>query len=899
MLFLWWRGVRKNHGRTKRFKGSGKLSQAYRPALEVLENRWAPAVVTVTTTADDLTPNDGSVSLREAITAINAGSTLGDPDISAQNPGTFGINDKIAFNIPQPGGGPTVQTINVGGSGNGAFPALTRPVLLDGYSEAGASANTLPNSDNANILIELSGASAGPNANGLTLGTGGGITVQGLAVNRFSANGILVKSSHNTVAGNFIGTNPAGTVAEPNGLDGVRIDSASNNTIGGTTVDARNVVSGNSLDGIHIVGSANAPTSNLVQGNFVGVNAAGTGSVGVRPAGSAAGTVAGNFRSGIEISGGVVNTIGGSSPGAGNVIGYNLDGIELDNGAQNNVIQGNFSGLGADGVTNVGNLLHGIVLRNDGNLPPPLGPGQIQEPPVSQNLIGGIASAGASPGNVVAFNGTGGVAIFSNPGQNNFVQVQNSGNAIEGNSIYANGRSDPTTLIGIDLTNQFVYPRDDGVTPNDSGKNRSGMPAPHGDPSDPNNFQNFPVLTSITVTKSAFRINGTFTQGVSPNTNFRIEFFLSNPDSAGGIPEGQTFIGSTNVLTDFTGKATIAFTPTVNLTLGQLVTATATDPNGNTSEFSAAVQLPTPLPSITSLNPALTTEGVGPLTLTVTGTNFVGTSVVFVNGAPQATTFVSSTQLSAALPAALTADEGTLAVTVQNPPPSGGVSNARQLSVLETLLPDGSRGTPNQRFISEVYHDLLKRPVDASGLATWTALLNQGTSRNQVILMVESNQEYHAVVVQELYQTLLHRPADQTGLTGFVNLLGAGGTVEQVKAALAGSREYFVNRGGGTNDGFLNAIYGDFLNRAPDDAGRAAWDHALATGTTTGQVAAAILNTTEYRQNLVAGFYLQYLERNADQAGLNALVNMLSAGARDEQVLAIIVASDEFFNKTL
>ena len=290
MLFLWWRGVRKNHGRTKRFKGSGKLSQAYRPALEVLENRWAPAVVTVTTTADDLTPNDGSVSLREAITAINAGSTLGDPDISAQSPGTFGINDKLAFNIPQPGGGPTVQTINVGGSGNGALPALTRPVLLDGYTEAGASANTVANSDNANILIELSGASAGPNANGLTLGTGGGITVQGLAINRFSANGILVKSSHNTVAGNFIGTNPAGTVAEPNGLDGVRIDSASNNTIGGTTVDARNVVSGNSLDGIHIVGSANAPTSNLVQGNFVGVNAAGTGSVGVRPAGSAAGT---------------------------------------------------------------------------------------------------------------------------------------------------------------------------------------------------------------------------------------------------------------------------------------------------------------------------------------------------------------------------------------------------------------------------------------------------------------------------------------------------------------------------------------------------------------------------------------------------------------------------------
>src|SRR5260370_1663361 len=126
----------------------------------------------------------------------------------------------------------------------------------------------------------------------------------------------------------------------------------------------------------------------------------------------------------------------------------------------------------------------------------------------------------------------------------------------------------------------------------------------------------------------------------------------------------------------------IAFSLAVNLALGQLVTATATDPNGNTSEFSAAVQLPTPLPSITSLSPALTTEGAGSLTLTVTGTNFVGTSGVFGNGAPQATTFVSSTQLSAALPAALTADTRTLPVTVQNPPHRRTPSTARQLPVL-------------------------------------------------------------------------------------------------------------------------------------------------------------------------------------------------------------------------
>src|SRR6266576_6544042 len=53
------------------------------------------AVLTAKTTSDDITPNDGSVSLREAITSINAGNDLGDPDITAQSPGAFGTDDMI------------------------------------------------------------------------------------------------------------------------------------------------------------------------------------------------------------------------------------------------------------------------------------------------------------------------------------------------------------------------------------------------------------------------------------------------------------------------------------------------------------------------------------------------------------------------------------------------------------------------------------------------------------------------------------------------------------------------------------------------------------------------------------------------------------------------------------
>src|SRR5712692_4738715 len=101
----------------------------FKPSFEVLENRLAPAVITGTTSADDITPNDGSVSLREAITSINAGNDLGDPDITAQNPGTFGPIDTINFNIPGTG----VKTINVGTDASAAnipLPTIVKRVII-------------------------------------------------------------------------------------------------------------------------------------------------------------------------------------------------------------------------------------------------------------------------------------------------------------------------------------------------------------------------------------------------------------------------------------------------------------------------------------------------------------------------------------------------------------------------------------------------------------------------------------------------------------------------------------------------------------------------------------------------------------------------------------------------
>jgi streptogramin lyase len=540
-----------------------------------LEDRVTPAGMTfVVTDTTDASAN----SLRAAITASNA-----------NNPGAAMFNT-IDFNISAAG---AVQTISL----LSALPAITEPVLINGYSEVGASPNTLVNADNAKILIQIDGTNAGTAVDGLTLGAGsGGSTIKGVDITNFHADasfnggvGILVQSNGNSILGDFVGVNAAGTAQMPNGSDGLRVVDASNNMIGATNLADRNIASGNILDGIHVEGTLTTPaTGNLIQGNFVGVAANGVSSVGVRtvpiPNAGALGTKSGNFLFGIEISGGKSNAVGGSVTGARNVVGFNSGGIEVDNGGQSNAIQGNFSGVGADGVTPVANLFLGITLRSSNGFSIPLGPAQPNEPGVSTNLVGGTA---AGDGNLVEFNGTGGIAVFGNPvsasGQPNI------GNAIEGNSIFQNGgsfetaSSAPTALVGIDLTNGFLFPRDDGPTPNDSKG--------HGAPNDPNNFQNFPVLTTAFEDGAGHTdITGTLTMATEPNTTFRIEFFANAPDPLNLPAEGQQYIGFVTATTNASGNASFSVSLNVTVPSNHVITATATDPNGNTSEFGAALQ---------------------------------------------------------------------------------------------------------------------------------------------------------------------------------------------------------------------------------------------------------------------------------------------------------------------
>ncbi len=203
----------------------------------------------------------------------------------------------------------------------------------------------------------------------------------------------------------------------------------------------------------------------------------------------------------------------------------------------------------------------------------------------------------------------------------------------------------------------------------------------------------------------------------------------------------------------------------------------------------------------------------------------------------------------------------------------------------------------NQAFVGQLYNDLLQRPADAAGLAFWTNQLNNGASRQQVVAAIEASGEFQADEVNSLYTQYLHRNADSGGLNFWVAQLNHGATLDQVAAGIVGSQEFFATQGGGTNAGFITALYQDALNRTPDANGQAAFTMALQSGATTGQVAAVVFGSTEFKSDLVNGLFNTFLHRSADPTGLAGFVQALQQGATDPQVIDVILSSNEFLSQ--
>jgi CSLREA domain-containing protein len=452
-----------------------------------------PAGTTLTVNTND-DGNDGACnlahcSLREAVLTSNS---------------TPGQVETIAFQI----GGGGAQTISPGS----ALPLITDAVNIDGTTQPGFGG--VP-------LVELNGAGAGVVTAGLNI-VASGSTVRGLVINRFTGHGVRLSSSvFCIVAGNYIGTNAAGTAAQGNTGSGVFVETGANNTVGGTISADRNVISGNGGHGVRIEG-ANG-NSHRIFGNLIGTDATGTAALG-------------NSNFGVAIIASNSNNVGGTNAAARNVISGNGGGVLISGGgAGANLVRGNFIGTQADGVSALPNLSSGVAVVNS----------------AGGNQIGGTA---AGAGNVIAFNGGDGVSVSSG-----------TNNRVLSNPIHTNGTN--AQHLGIDLDA-------DGTSPNDAGDADAGA----------NDLQNFPVLNSAASNGSATNVAGSLNSAAS--TVFRVEFFSNAACDLGGNGEGAQFLGTEDVTTDGNGNA--AFNVVLpNLAAGQAVTATATDPSGNTSEFSA------------------------------------------------------------------------------------------------------------------------------------------------------------------------------------------------------------------------------------------------------------------------------------------------------------------------
>ena len=374
---------------------------------------------TVTNTNDN-----GPNSLRQAL--LNANS----------HPNPAGSIDQIVFNIPGSG----VQTI----TRTTALPAISDAVVINGYTQPGASPNTnaLNAGINAVVLIELIGAS-GDGVGGLRVNAAGTV-IRGLN-SHGSGDEIIVNASNVTIAGNFLGTNPAGTTDGCSicGQYGIRLESGDNNVFGGVAPADRNLLSGDKTGAI-ILESGNGT---VIQGNYMGTDITGTSAI--------------NYGIGVRVAiygpPGPLGTII-----LGNLISGNIGGgVQLGGGG---VIQGNLIGTQRDGVSALGNLNDGgLSLGGNGDFITNGGP----------FVVGGTSPG---QGNTIAFN-SGGVHILNNL----------FGDSILGNSIFNNGLLGIRLFSGTPLANDAC---DVDILPGNRG-------------------QNYPLLTSASIAGGNVTISGT------------------------------------------------------------------------------------------------------------------------------------------------------------------------------------------------------------------------------------------------------------------------------------------------------------------------------------------------------------------------------------------------------
>jgi parallel beta-helix repeat protein len=400
---------------------------------------------------------------------------------------------------------------------------------------------------------------------------GGTVTGAGNVISGNTHQGVWISGSGgnvkgNVIQGNFIGLNAAGN-GLGNGIGasdpasaGIAISAAAGNVVGGTTPGAGNVISGNAGAGVFLVGVVNTAFSNRVQGNFIGTDPSGALPIG-------------NLWEGIYVEQAATNQIGGSTVGAGNLISGNYsDGILLTNAAWN-VVQGNFIGTKADGTNNLANQYHNVELQLN----------------AANNVIGGTA---AGAGNRLAYASMNASQMYCGVR----VRTGAANNLISGNSIFSNG------ALGIDLSPTDALSNNAGVNPIVGCESTVAASAA-------NAGQNFPTLSTV-YSGTLTRVRGSLNS--KTGRTYTLQFFASPAGDASGYGEGQVFLGQTNLILSSSCSANFTAYLPATVPPGWVVTATATDPANNTSEFSAWVSV-IPVPPL-----VLNLPGPGQLALSWT-----------------------------------------------------------------------------------------------------------------------------------------------------------------------------------------------------------------------------------------------------------------------------------------
>ena len=198
-------------------------------------------------------------------------------------------------------------------------------------------------------------------------------------------------------------------------------------------------------------------------------------------------------------------------------------------------------------------------------------------------------------------------------------------------------------------------------------------------------------------------------------------------------------------------------------------------------------------------------------------------------------------------------------------------------------------------WIQNLYLDVLGRSPSNDEVTYWTNQANHGVTPAQIGQMFLTSTEHRSELINTLYQQYLGRQADQAGTNYWISVWNATGGPEAVQAGIIGSAEFY-NTAGGTDAGWVTALYKNVLGRDVDAQGLAYWTDYIKSHSKQ-SVVMGFVTSDEYRLGLIKGWFQVYLGRTLDADGAQYWLNQMKLGETQEQIQTGILGSAEFKNR--